>query len=462
MTRNFILTEEMEQKWEPVLEHKKMPKIEDSYRRDTTVRLLENTEQFLKETTNTTHNQDIYDPIIMNMVRRTAPNNIGYDICGLQPLNGPTGLVFAMRAIYGAASQGPYGRPGDARDGWQTGSGLDSNGRTRAEDWAYDGQAPNEAFYNEADTTHSGTGTQSANDGTAYDDDFASYDYGRGMDTLTGETMGRGLSGDAEWNEMSISIEKQNVEAKTRGLKAEYTQELAQDMRSVHGMDAEAELANVLSTEIVAEVNRELVNRIRYTAKIAPGEKLYENGSLVTDSQGDAVTGQAGLWNLDKNSDGRWSQEKYASLLMKINKEANAIAKDTRRGRGNILIVSSDVASMLDLAGKMTYAPGINNNFTPDDTGPTFIGTLQGRYRVFIDPYISYDEVIIGYKGANPMDAGVFYCPYVPLYMVKAMGENTFQPKIAFKTRFGFISNPMTSIERNNNLFYRKLKVENI
>ena len=455
-------------KWEALIEAKDpetgeslgIPAIEDNYKKKVTARLLENTEkEFVKETTNVTTGVDNVDPVLINLVRRTAPNLLAYDLVGVQPMTGPTGLIFAMRSHYGEQPQGPFGRPGDARNGFQTGADVDSQGDTTSQQWGKDGKAPNESFYNEANVAYSGTGTQSANDGSVA---YTAYSVAEGMTTTTGETLGRGLSGDAEWNEMSFTIEKTSVEAKTRALKAEYTHEVAQDLKAVHGLDAESELSNILSTEILAEINREIVNRIRQVAKIADGENTYSNGTVIVDSNGDPVQSIAGAYDLEVNSDGRWSAEKYKSLLMKINKEANAIAKDTRRGRGNFIICSSDVASLLDLTGKLDYAPAIDNNLTVDDTGNTFVGVLQGRFKVYIDPYLFYDEIIVGYKGSNQMDAGFFYCPYVPLQMHRAQDPNTFQPKIAFKTRYGTVANPFTTMTANGNTYYRKFKVYNI
>lgn len=437
-----------------------LPKITDSYKKRVTARLLENTErEFVKETTNVTTGIDNVDPVLINLVRRTAPNLLAYDLVGVQPMTGPTGLIFAMRAHYGTQPQGPFGRPGDARTGFEAGAPVDSQGDTQAQQWGIDGKAPNETFYDEVDNTFSGTGTQTGHDTAP---DYNAYSVGSAFGTTVGETLGRGLTGDADWNEMSFTIEKTSVEAQTRALKAEYTHEVQQDLKAVHGLDAETELSNILSTEILAEINREIVSRIRQVAKIAPGEKQYSNGSLVTDTAGDPVLGLAGLFDFELNSDGRWSAEKYKSLLVKINKEANDIAKDTRRGRGNFIVCSSDVASVLDLTGKLDYAPAIDNNLTVDDTGNTFVGVLQGRFRVYIDPYLGYDEVIIGYKGSNQMDAGFFYCPYVPLQMYRAIDPDTLQPKMAFKTRYGVVSNPFTTLNANGNTYYRKFKIANL
>lgn len=466
--------ENVKKKWKPLIEGKLtdaktgetidlgLPAIKES-RKAITAKLLENTErEYIKEQggvlneTNMTTGIDIVDPVLINLVRRMAPNLLAYDLVGVQPMSGPTGLIFALRSFYNDQPTGPFGRPGDARTGFQTGSALNGSNRTVAQQSGYDGYAANEALHFEANTTFSGTGTQSANDGNV---SYSAYDVGTAMETTVGETLGRGLSGDDDFNVMSFTIEKTNVVANTRALKAEYTHELAQDLKATHGLDAESELSNLLSTEILTEINRELVNRIRMVAKIAPGEAQFDAGQLVVDSNGDAILGTAGLYDVNVNSDGRWAAEKYKSLLFKINKEANAIAKDTRRGRGNFLIVSSDVASALDLSGKLDYSPAVDNNLTVDDTGNTFVGVLQNRFKVYIDPYIGYDEIIVGYKGANQMDAGMFYCPYVPLQLYKALGQDTFQPKIAFKTRYGIVANPFTTLVRNQNTYYRKFKV---
>lgn len=464
-------------KWKPLVESTEgFAEIKDSYKKLVTARLLENTQkaatedgasggapQRLLENGNYTTGVDNVDPILINLVRRTAPNLMAYDVVGVQPMNMPTGLVFALRAFRGAQPQGPFGRPGDSRPGFQTGSALDSHGDTVAQHNADNtsgdfggAKAPNEAFYDESPTTFSGTGTQTSN---ASAPDYNAYDTGHGLDTSVGETLGRGLSGDADFEEMTFTIEKQNVVAQLRALKASYTFELQQDLRAVHGLDAEKLLADILSTEILAETNREIINRIRKVAKIAKGEIEYANGTPVLDSNSVVVKSIAGLFDVNVNSDGRWQAEKYKSLLFKIGKEANSIAKDTRRGKGNFLICSSDVATALDLSGKLIYAPAVDNNLPADDTGNTFVGMLQGRYKVYIDPYLGYDEVIVGYKGPNQMDAGFFYCPYVPLQMYKALGERDFQPKMAFKTRYGIVSNPFTNINRNGNAYYRKFKV---
>ena len=460
--------ENINKKWEAIVESRDaegrdlgFSPIKSRSRKRDVAKLLENTEReekiYLKETLNTTRGMDIVDPVIINLVRRTAPNLLAYDLVGVQPMSGPTGLIFAMRSHYGSQPAGPFGRPGDARNGFQTGADLDSQGDTPAQQNGIDGSATNEAFYNEARTPYSGTGSQTSN---LTAPNYNAYSVGTAMTTVAGEALG--VSGGGSFNEMSFTIEKTAVEAQTRALKAEYTTEVAQDLKATHGLDAETELSNMLSTEILAEINREITNRIRQIAKIAPAEALYSNGSILLDSNGAATLGTVGLFDLDANTDGRWQAEKFKSLLFKINKEANAIAKDTRRGRGNFLIVSADVASALDLSGKLDYAPAVDNNLTVDDTGNTFVGTLQCRFKVYIDPYLGYDEVIVGYKGSSQMDAGMFYCPYVPLQMHRTVDPGSFHPKMMFKTRYGIVSNPFTTIKANANSYYRKFKVSNL
>jgi len=457
--------------WVDVLDAEGVPAIKDPTRRAITAQLLENTERFFRteseakqgyksqineanDVSNVTSGVDYVDPVLISLVRRTAPNLMAYDLVGVQPMNGPTGLIFAMRAMYGAQKTGPFGKPGDARNGTFD---VDTAGLTQQQQWAEAGYATDEAFYNEANTTKSGTGTQTSNGAQAY----STYSVGTGMSTSVAETLGRGQTGDGSWNEMSFTIEKAAVEAKVRALKASYSFELAQDLKATHGLDAQTELANILSTEITAEINREIVNTIRKVAKLGAAEATYSNGSLLEDTNGVVLTA-AGSFDVNKNSDGRWSAEKYKSLLIKINKEANTIAKETRRGRGNFIVCSSDVASILDLTGKMDYAPAIDNNLTVDDTGNTFVGVLQGRFKVYIDPYLGYDEVIVGFKGASQMDAGFFYCPYVPLQMTQVINHETHQPNLGYKTRYGMVANPFTTMTRNSNVYYRKFYITNL
>jgi len=442
------LNNKLVQKWQPILEHTDLPSIQDSHRRAVTAQLLENTEnalregsaystqQLLGEATHTPTNAtgadvDNYDPVLISLVRRAMPNLVAYDMCGVQPMSGPTGLIFAMRSKY--TNQ--------------------SNSAT-------------EAFYNEADTAFSsvvsGANTiGNKNVGTDFDGDSdnadlaanGAYNYAGGMSTNQAEALGN--ASNAAFAEMAFSIEKVSVTAESRALKAEYTMELAQDLKAIHGLDAETELSNILTSEILAEINREIIRTINVSAK---------KGAL-TD------TTTPGFFDLDTDSNGRWSVEKFKGLMFQIERDANQIAKDTRRGKGNVLICSSDVASALQMAGVLDYTPALNsNNLQVDDTGNTFAGVLNGRYRVYIDPYTTGNYYTLGYKGSSAFDAGLFYCPYVPLQMVRAVGENTFQPKIGFKTRYGVVANPFANgataglgaITEDSNVYYRRVVVSNI
>jgi len=358
-----------------------------------------------------------FDPVLISMIRRSMPNLIAFDIMGVQPMNGPSGLIFAMRSQYVNASDG----------------------------------SRSEALHNEADTQFSGD-QDGAGNGTG-NPFSAQYTAGSGMDTGVAELLGRGEAGDKDFNEMAMSIEKVSVVAKSRALKAEYTMELAQDLKAIHNLDAESELANILSSEIMAEINREMIRKINMSSK---------SGGIGTQA-GDA----AGEFDLDLDSSGRWSVEKFKGLLFQIEREANAIAKDTRRGRGNVILCSADVASALQLAGVLDYNPALQNSLQVDDTGSTFAGVLNGKYKVYIDPYVAttFNYMTIGYRGSSPYDAGIFYCPYVPLQMVRAMGENTFQPKIGFKTRYGLVANPFAASSVGSgadNTYYRGLQVKNL
>jgi hypothetical protein len=426
------------EKWSPLLEHSSFSPIQNEHRKAVTATLLENTEKALMETSDQSINmtsllqetptnfagtggfgasaatpQAGYDPVLISLVRRAMPNLMAYDIAGVQPMTGPTGLIFAMRSNYNAMS----------------------------------GNTAVEAFYNEADTDFSGTGSHSGVTGTG-----ATAPFGTGLTTAAAEALGDGNG--TNFAEMALAIEKVTVAAKSRALKAEYTTELAQDLRAVHGLDAETELANILQSEILAEINREVVRTIYTTA--------------VT---GAAATASAGIFDLDVDANGRWSVEKFKGLMFQIEIEANAIAKATRRGKGNIVICSSDVASALQMAGVLDYTPALNsNNLQVDDTGNTFAGVLNGRYRVYIDPYAGANYLIVGYKGSSAFDAGLFYCPYVPLQMYRAVGENSFQPKIGFKTRYGMVANPFAfgptrsegALTANSNVYYRRVRVSNL
>ena len=423
-------TEHLQEKWQPVLEHNDLPEIKDSYRKAVTTIILENQEKALREdrgflgeaapTNATGGSVDNWDPILISLVRRAMPNLIAYDIAGVQPMTGPTGLIFAMRSRYAS----------------QTGG---------------------ETFYNEADTDFSGTGAQvGTNPSVLNDSTPGTYTNGTGMTTAAAEALGD--SAGNSFAEMAFSIEKNSVEAKSRALKAEYTMELAQDLKAIHGLDAETELANILSAEILNEINREVVRTVYTSAKIG----------AQTD------TANAGIFDMDVDSNGRWSVEKFKGLMFQVEREANVIAQQTRRGKGNMIICSSDVASALQMAGVLDTSPALNNNLTVDDAGNTFAGVLNGRYKVFIDPYSANAAdkqfFVVGYKGSSPYDAGLFYCPYVPLQMVRAVGENTFQPKIGFKTRYGLTANPFAGgaavrsgvITANDNVYYRRVQVTNI
>ena len=422
-------TEHLQEKWQPVLEHSDLAKISDPYRKAVTTVILENQEKALREDanflseaapTNVAGGATNWDPIMISLVRRSMPNLIAYDVAGVQPMTGPTGLIFAMRSRYTA-------------------------------------QNGTETFYNEADSDFSGTGTQAGTNPAILNDAPAgTYTNGAGMATADAEALGDSASN--SFAEMAFSIEKQTVTAKTRALKAEYTMELAQDLKAIHGLDAETELANILSAEILNEINREVIRTIYVTAK--PG------------AQTDTAT--AGTFDMDVDSNGRWSVEKFKGLMFQLERDANVIAQQTRRGKGNIIICSSDVASALQMAGQLDYTPALNNNLNVDDAGNTFAGILNGRFKVYIDPYsanaAASQYYTVGYKGSSPYDSGMFYCPYVPLQMVRAVGENTFQPKIGFKTRYGLIANPFAgganvrggALTANDNVYYRRVKVTNI
>jgi hypothetical protein len=426
------------EKWEPILAHESFSPITDNHRKAVTATILENTERALAETGDLSANMtsllseaptnDVgstggftgasaaggpgagYDPILISLVRRAVPNMIAYDICGVQPMTGPTGLIFAMRAKYG--SQGAVG----------------------------------DALFDEADTDFAGTGTH------ANTLPGGAVTTGTGMGTAAAEALGDG--GGTNYAEMAFSIEKVTVAAKTRALKAEYTTELAQDLKAVHGLDAETELANILQTEILTEINREVVRTIYDTAVV-----------------GAAGAATPGTFDLDVDANGRWSVEKFKGLMFQIEQEANAIAKGTRRGKGNVVICSSDVASALQMAGVLDYTPALNSNtLEVDDTGNTFAGVLNGRFRVYVDPFAGANYLVVGYKGSSAFDAGLFYCPYVPLQMVRAVGENSFQPKIGFKTRYGMVANPFAqgatqglgAITADTNKYYRKVTISNL
>ena len=427
------------EKWAPVLNEESAGVISDPHRRAVTAAILENQEKAIAEErsasrgfmtenaasgANNTGSVNNFDPVLISLVRRAMPNLIAYDVCGVQPMNGPTGLIFAMKSRY----QG----------------GATSN---------------REALFNEAETQFSGdsSGTHDSDNSSGWngvDSEGARLTSlaAAGMPTEDAEALGR--TGGSSFNEMGFTIERQTVTAKSRALKAEYTLELAQDLKAIHGLDAETELANILSTEILAEINREVIRTVNSQAK--------------TGAQQANVTAK-GIFNMSSDADGRWSAEKFKGLGVQIDREANVIAKETRRGKGNVVICSSDVATALAAAGTLDYSPAISNNLQVDDTGNTFAGVLNGRIRVYIDPYANTDYITVGYKGQNPYDSGVFYCPYVPLQMVKAVGEDDFQPRIGFKTRYGMASNPFVGTTVTDGLatvktnqYYRIFKVTNI
>jgi hypothetical protein len=472
-------SEQLQNKWAPLLNYEGLDPIKDSHRRAVTAVLLENQERFLREQssfdngslsmlmespTNSGNAAGAsgafggsaaaggptagFDPVLISLIRRSMPNLVAYDLAGVQPMSGPTGLIFAMRS-------------------------------------RYTNQSGNEAFFNEVDSAFSGQ--DAGRDETAGFSDTAAgigttaqsgtnpsvlnpvgtatstaYNVGQGM--VTGDAENLDGTGSDAFNQMAFSIEKVTVTAKSRALKAEYSLELAQDLKAIHGLNAEAELANILSTEILAEINREVIRTIY---------KVAEQGAVQN-------TATAGIFDLDVDSNGRWSVEKFKGLLFQIERDANAIAQRTRRGKGNIVMCSADVASALTMAGVLDYTPALNSNLNVDDTGNTFAGTLMGKFKVYIDPYSANlttanatpgnQYYVVGYKGSSPYDAGLFYCPYVPLQMVRAVGENSFQPKIGFKTRYGLVANPFAEgtdqglgrLQVNANRYYRRVAVKNL
>jgi len=434
----MFLSENLQEKWQPILEHSDLPKIEDNYKKAVTAVILENQEKALNEDSATLEEAaplnstgaaiSNWDPILISLVRRAMPNLVAYDICGVQPMTGPTGLIFAMKARYNDYPSGSRLQKTEAMGINEVESGYSASGDPTA------------------------AGPLSASNADPFNASYAS-DTSSGMSTANAEKLGDGSSAGYEnFAEMSFTIEKATVTAVSRALKAEYTLELAQDLKAIHGLDAESELANILSSEILAEINREVVREVNNQAKT-----------------GAAGTASPGTFNLDVDANGRWSVEKFKGLLFQIERESNVIAKESRRGKGNFILCSSDVASALSMAGVLDYAPALSTNLNVDDTGNTFAGVLNGRVKVFIDPYAGVDYLTVGYRGSNPYDAGMFYCPYVPLQMVRAVGENTFQPKIGFKTRYGMVSNPFVGATPSNglaangsNFYYRKLAVSNI
>lgn len=430
----MYLSEELQKKWERILSHKDLPVIKDAHRKAVTAVLLENQERDMREQgtiglnmlaeaapanaaqgfPNNNANLKGYDPVLISLLRRALPNLMAFDVCGVQPMKAPTGLIFAMKSRYTS-------------------------------------QAGAEALHFEADTDFAGTGAHSAPL-----DVFGPPTRGVGLDTSDAERLGMGGAGDGVFAEMAFSIDKVSVEAKTRALKAEYTMEIAQDLKAVHGLDAETELANILSAEILAEINREIIRTIYISA--VPG------------AQQDVTV--AGEFDLDVDSNGRWSVEKYKGLMVQMERDANAIAKQTRRGRGNFVICDSDTASALSVAGLLDCGSALKDNLNVDDTGNTFVGVLNGRFKVFVDPYapLTQNFYVMGFKGSNQYDAGLFYCPYIPLQMLRAVGQDSFQPKIGFKTRYGIVANPFSNLAGNStgaivtgtNVYYRKVRVRNL
>jgi hypothetical protein len=458
-----ILTE----KWEPVLNHNALPSIEDTYKTKVTAVLLENQEQAMRAQRLTEDNtlggvisnvaspasSNIagYDPILISLVRRAMPNLIAYDICGVQPMTAPTGLIFAMRPKYDPTAPSPGLRKEAMFQ--EPFVPFGGSGGTNGSGALYTDYLNGTSYSTEYGLTLFG-GTTGATRGSFYGDNF------KGL--LVGDAENLGGSG-KPFQEMAFTIDKVAVQAKTRALKADYTTELAQDLKAVHGLDAETELANILSTEILAEINREVVRGIYSVAKL---------GAKQTDLNSNSFGG--GVYDLLADSDGRWSAERFRGLMFQIEREANQIAKETRRGKGNFIICSSDVASALAMGGWLNISPALNNQLEIDDTGNTFAGVLNGKMRVYIDPYVQsgVDFVCVGYRGASPYDAGVFYCPYVPLQMVRAVDPDSFQPKIGFKTRYGMVANPFViksdgtpdgeAMTANLNQYYRIFRVTNL
>ncbi len=471
-------TEQLQEKWAPLLDYEGIDPIKDPHRRSVTAVLLENQEKFLQDeasfgesgmlseqptnsTASTTGRPGLsgnavaggpmagFDPVLISLIRRSMPNLVAYDLAGVQPMSGPTGLIFAMRSRYTAndGTETFYNEVDSAFSGQPAGlNNTDGMTDVNAGMGTTSQSGTNPAVLNPV----GGAGSQTT------------YTVGQGMRTDTAESLDG--TGALAFNQMAFSIEKVTVTAKSRALKAEYSLELAQDLKAIHGLNAEAELANILSTEILAEINREVIRTIY---------KVAEQGAVQN-------TANAGIFDLDIDSNGRWSVEKFKGLLFQIERDANAIAQRTRRGKGNIILCSADVASALTMAGVLDYTPALNANLNVDDTGNTFAGVLQGKYRVYIDPYSANltngnaspgnQYYVVGYKGSSPYDAGLFYCPYVPLQMVRAVGENSFQPKIGFKTRYGIVANPFAegttqglgALTVNANRYYRRVAVKNL
>ena len=454
----MFLSEQAQNKWADVLDHADLPKITDPYKRAVTAVILENQEKALAEeraqagymteaaATNSVSNAGVanFDPILISLVRRSMPNLIAYDIAGVQPMSGPTGLIFAMKSRYTSMS-GTEALYQEANTSFSSSSFSGASGT--AKNGTHGGDSSSLPGTDDVKNA-GGAGTAGTTGADTVADPFG---VGGGMTTAEGEALGDASSN--SFAQMAFSIEKATVTAKTRALKAEYTMELAQDLKAVHGLDAETELSNILSAEILAEINREVIRTINVKAKLG--------------AQTPNVT-SAGTFNLYTDADGRWSVERFKGLLVQLDREANQIAKDTRRGKGNFIVCSSDVATALAAAGVLQYTPALSTALQIDDTGNTFAGTLNGRIKVYIDPYATTDYITVGYRGTNPYDAGLFYAPYVPLTMVRAVDQGTFQPKIGFKTRYGMIANPFsnpgsapvndTGLNRTN-VYFRIFKV---
>ncbi len=476
--------EQIMEKWAPLLDADGVDPIKDAHRRSVTAVLLENQEKFLQEQSAFENGTSMlteaaptnsgnavgasggfsgtaaaagpvagFDPVLISLIRRSMPNLVAYELAGVQPMNGPTGLIFAMRSRYTdqSGTETFFDEVDSAFSANKAGTNV---GQTTQGDYT--------AGVDDDGTVGFGsTGTQRGTnpailENNASDAVQAQYSVGQGMATGDSEALGDGTNG--HFNEMAFSIEKVTVTAKSRALKAEYSLELAQDLKAIHGLNAEAELANILSSEILAEINREVIRTIYKTAEAGSQVNVANNG----------------FFNLDVDSNGRWSVEKFKGLLFNIERDANRIAQRTRRGKGNIILTSADVASALTMAGVLDYTPALNANLNVDDTGNTFAGVLQGKYKVYIDPYsanvAAQQYYVVGYKGSSPYDAGLFYCPYVPLQMVRAVGQDTFQPKIGFKTRYGIVANPFAqgttqgsgALTVNANRYYRRVKVSNL
>ena len=476
--------EKIMEKWAPLLDAEGVDPIKDAHRRSVTAVLLENQEKFLAEQSAFENGTSMltdaaptnsgnavgasggfsggatpagpvagFDPVLISLIRRSMPNLVAYELAGVQPMNGPTGLIFAMRSRFTNQSgdEAFFNEPESAFSANKAGTNI---GQATQGDYT-------QGVDDDGTVGFGSTGTQRGTnpailENNASDAVQAQYSVGQGMATGDSEALGDGVNGD--FNEMAFSIEKVTVTAKSRALKAEYSLELAQDLKAIHGLNAEAELANILSSEILAEINREVIRTIYKTAEAGSQVNVANNG----------------FFNLDVDSNGRWSVEKFKGLLFNIERDANRIAQRTRRGKGNIILTSADVASALTMAGVLDYTPALNANLQVDDTGNTFAGTINGKYRVYIDPFSANSAqnqyYVVGYKGTSPYDAGLFYCPYVPLQMVRAVGENSFQPKIGFKTRYGLVSNPFAEgtaqglgrITSNSNRYYQRTVVQNL